>query len=169
MWKKLFKINESCAYITQENHWRLDPTDPCNLSKDRIMIRTLNSIEQLRQWKNQQLDGGSFFVFSQQMNNEMHPRREKEELLAKMDTLNFPFEYLTPENQNNWKYRSLAQGDNSSLKGVVLDFVTPDRIAKRRVLKCDFSRKSEIVYHCINSSYVFDFSTPMPIFHERSS
>lgn len=152
-------VNGLHGYIFLENYWSEDPRSPYFLSPDRVAIRDMNDAGQLAQWRKYYGETGTKLVFTHQVDDEKHPLREKEEMLGKMRSLGFEFEYYAKnEPEKGIDYLSLAQGNKTSAKGVIYDFVTEDRLAVARVTKDDFERRSRIEYRCAKTKYVIDYA-----------
>ncbi|MBF0492350.1 MAG: DUF2920 family protein [Deltaproteobacteria bacterium] len=144
-----------------DNYWRLEADHPFFLSPGRLQIRTQNSQDQLSQWKQQQEGSGPLFIMTQQINDERHPRAEKEELILQMNVAGFNLKsYLNPP--ENTPYRSLLQGDKTSFKGLIYDFITAENLQPTRIIKSDFDRKSVISYRCRNIQYEIDYTEGLP-------
>jgi hypothetical protein len=152
-------VNGLYGSLFLENYWSEDPASPYFLSPDRIAIRDLGDAGQLDQWKTQRDETGTNLVFTHQVDDEMHPRAAKERMLETMRSLGFEFEYHARNDPaKGIDYRSLSQGEKTSAKGVIYDFVTEDRLAKARVTKDDFERHSKIEYRCAKTRYVVDYA-----------
>ncbi len=159
----LYNIEGIHLMLYLDNYWRAEPNHPFYLSPARLGIRTQNNIEQLQQWQQQQNGAGPLFIMTQQIDDEMHPRAEKELLVQKMKTLGFKMEdYLTPQACNHATYRSLHQDNKTSLKGIIYDFVTPERYQTNQATYSEFEQRNIISYQCDNSRYDIHYDSEFP-------
>jgi len=155
--------NESIKmHLIMENYWSRDPNSQNYFSPDRAMIRTQLDTNQIQQWKAQTRGPGPHFVMTQQIDDEMHPRSEKEVFVRLMKENGFDLEYLTSNVGLPIGYQSLDQHDETSFKGLILDFADPQRRQNHLVQQDDFERGEKISYQCGSSLYEIDYSTDFP-------
>lgn len=147
-----------------DNYWSANPEHPFFMSPARRLVRSQNDLDQVLQWRRQQHTNLPHFVLTQQVDDEIHSRQSKIQLASKMREAGFSLEYLDSLDEPlKAKYRSLAQSDHISFKGLIYDFMTPDRLPTDRKLISDFERKSLITYRCADKEYQVDFTPEFPL------
>lgn len=162
-WLRPVEFNGVHFVCVTENYWSSDPHHPFFLSPDRILIRSQNDMSQLNQWRAQQHDHRPHMVFTQQVDDQIHSASDKMELIAKMKEEGFVVEYLPSTSDLIAKYRTLGQTDHVSFRGLIYDFLTPDRLPQVRDIPSDFERKSLVSYRCGQSLYQVDFAQEFPV------
>lgn len=144
-------------------YWQSEPTHPFYFSPARREIRTLASVSQLDQWANQAGANKGKMIFTQQIDDEMHPRAEKEAYLEMLTARGFQLEYFPNATDSEHKLKSLTQGANTSFKGMILDFIHADHAQPIPPSQSEFETRGLVKYWSHDSLYQFDYTSGYPV------